>query len=361
MPRLLSVWASLVIATSLATAQGPSLGELSRRLRAPKLSDTERAEVVEGLLGHGTKGAHVVARKLSADGKAQASKFEKARKSFFKSFDKLARKLIKDRSKGKQQEIESLRSVVMKNARNRSLDKSTIRGESDPAVARLRELLAVESDDVLHEHDELLASLDKTEELLDELEELGYLWGETESVLTSSDGPDRVIAKLKAPANAEALRKTLYDDLKFHALLATPMSSGDAELFQWHRTLTEELDDAEREGVRTLNHLLVVLGRPALKVDPKLVIAARDHSKDMERLNFFSHTSPVPGKRSFGQRASKAGTSASSENIARGQRTGRGAIRGWWYSPGHHRNMLGSHRRVGLGRDEGTWTQLFGG
>ena len=40
----------------------------------------------------------------------------------------------------------------------------------------------------------------------------------------------------------------------------------------------------------------------------------------------------------------------SPENIAAGQDTGEGAIHAWWHSPGHHKNMLGGHGRVGLGR-----------
>jgi uncharacterized protein YkwD len=33
----------------------------------------------------------------------------------------------------------------------------------------------------------------------------------------------------------------------------------------------------------------------------------------------------------------------------------------WWHSPGHLKNMMGSHGRVGLGNFQKTWTQMFGG
>ena len=81
----------------------------------------------------------------------------------------------------------------------------------------------------------------------------------------------------------------------------------------------------------------------------------------IEKLGFFSHTSPVEGKRTPSDRAARFGTSASAENIAQGQPTGPAAIRSWWYSPGHHRNMMGAFARVGLGRSEAYWTQMFGG
>jgi len=76
---------------------------------------------------------------------------------------------------------------------------------------------------------------------------------------------------------------------------------------------------------------------------------------------FFAHDSPLEGRETPWKRAAQEGTSASAENIAAGQATGEGAISAWWYSPGHHKNLLGGHARIGLGRHEETWTQLFGG
>jgi len=88
--------------------------------------------------------------------------------------------------------------------------------------------------------------------------------------------------------------------------------------------------------------------------------AARDHAKDMVEKKFFAHDSPVPGKKTPWARAKRFGTSAHAENIAAGANTGADTIRLWWYSPGHHKNMMGGHARVGLGRHKKTWTQLFG-
>jgi uncharacterized protein YkwD len=81
----------------------------------------------------------------------------------------------------------------------------------------------------------------------------------------------------------------------------------------------------------------------------------------MEKMGFFSHESPVAGKKTPWDRAKLFNTSASGENIAAGVIEGAAANRMWWHSPGHHKNMLGDHKRVGVGRSGRLWTELFGG
>lgn len=122
----------------------------------------------------------------------------------------------------------------------------------------------------------------------------------------------------------------------------------------------EEIPAAEAEGIRDANRIRVLAGLPALALDPKLCLAARNHSTDMVNQNFFAHESPVPGRKTPWDRAAQAGTTASAENIAAGQSTGPDANRAWFLSPGHFRNLFGSHRRIGLGKHEAHWTQLFG-
>jgi uncharacterized protein YkwD len=103
-----------------------------------------------------------------------------------------------------------------------------------------------------------------------------------------------------------------------------------------------------------------LLGLQPLAIDLKLCEAARDHSKDMERLKFFSHESPVPGKMSFTDRAKLFGATASGENIFAGITNGKSAHEGWFHSPGHHRNQMGHSTRVGIGRSGTYFTQMFG-
>jgi hypothetical protein len=115
------------------------------------------------------------------------------------------------------------------------------------------------------------------------------------------------------------------------------------------------------EGMRGLNAMRIMCGVQALRIDLKLCEAARGHSADMVANNFFAHDSPVPGKKTPWDRAAKAGTTASGENIYAGGSTAVDAIKAWFLSPGHHKNMLGAGQtRQGLGRVEKHWTQMFG-
>lgn len=123
----------------------------------------------------------------------------------------------------------------------------------------------------------------------------------------------------------------------------------------------ENIPPDERKGVREVNEWRLLLGLNALLIDSKLCDASRGHSDDMAKNNFFSHESPIPGKKTPWERAANEGTKASGENIYMGSSSPTSANKGWFYSPGHHKNMFkGSHKRIGLGRYASHWTQMFG-
>ena len=122
-----------------------------------------------------------------------------------------------------------------------------------------------------------------------------------------------------------------------------------------------ELPEPERLGIEDCNIMRLLVGLKALRIDPKLCEAARGHSKDMQTLNFFAHQSPVAGKRSPSDRAKMAGTTGGAENIYMGSQSPLAANKGWFYSPGHHKNMFNpGHGRVGLGNYGSHWTQMLG-
>ncbi|MCX6876094.1 MAG: CAP domain-containing protein [Verrucomicrobia bacterium] len=122
-----------------------------------------------------------------------------------------------------------------------------------------------------------------------------------------------------------------------------------------------EIPEAEARGIEECNELRMLVGLNALFLDPKLCEAARDHSKDMAEQGFFAHESPVPGKKLPWDRAKNFGTSASAENIFMGSGDPHAANLGWFYSPGHHKNMFSpGHLRMGLGCSGSHWTQMFG-
>jgi uncharacterized protein YkwD len=110
-----------------------------------------------------------------------------------------------------------------------------------------------------------------------------------------------------------------------------------------------------------LNVARTICGLRPLLYDAKLCEAAQGHSQDMATRDFFSHESPLSGKKTFSDRAKLAGTSASGENIYKGSSVSTEALKAWFVSPGHHKNMFSeSARRQGLGHDGKLWTQMFG-
>jgi len=114
-------------------------------------------------------------------------------------------------------------------------------------------------------------------------------------------------------------------------------------------------------GLLALNVSRTLLDLGAMKIDARLCRAARDHARDMVEKKFFSHESPVAGRKSPWDRARQAGTSANGECIAGGSSTGEGAIRTWFFSPGHHMIIMSGSPRVGLGGVGHTWTLMTGG
>ncbi len=119
--------------------------------------------------------------------------------------------------------------------------------------------------------------------------------------------------------------------------------------------------EEEVKGIEECNLWRLLLGLNACALDPSLCEAARDHSKDMAEQGFFAHESPVSGKKTPWDRAANFGTSASGENIFAGSASASAANSGWFYSPGHHKNMFSpGQNRIGLGQHGSHWTQMFG-
>ncbi|WP_433211305.1 CAP domain-containing protein [Dactylosporangium sp. CS-047395] len=124
--------------------------------------------------------------------------------------------------------------------------------------------------------------------------------------------------------------------------------------------------DLETQVVTLTNNYRTANGCGALRIDTRLVAAARAHSTDMVTKNFFDHTGSNGSN--FVQREVAAGytTGASAENIAWGYRSAQDVVTGWINSPGHRANIMNcSSVAVGVGvayKADGTpyWTQDFG-
>jgi uncharacterized protein YkwD len=116
---------------------------------------------------------------------------------------------------------------------------------------------------------------------------------------------------------------------------------------------------------------------PALRPDPALARAARRHSADMVRRDYFGHdapggTTPDDRIRAAGYRPGPGG--ATGENLAWGEgseATPASMVDGWMHSPGHRRNILRRRfadigigiepRPIGRDTQGATYTTTFGG
>lgn len=117
-----------------------------------------------------------------------------------------------------------------------------------------------------------------------------------------------------------------------------------------------------QQVVALVNEARDLAGCKPLKVDDRVVEAARGHSTDMAERDYFSHTTPEGV--GFAERMRAAGyPSPGGENIAKGQRSAEQVMNSWMNSDGHRRNILNcGFTTIGVGLDTRawTWTQNFG-
>ncbi len=327
---------------ALTPAQYEQAKGLVDRLRFANPTAESTTAVVEELLSLGEYGATQVVNWAGRDARSRGDRY-------LKDFEKAAGRRIRDQvPRDVEREVFAKREEVMAVCRAENLTKEMITSRSDPALKQLETWLTVSRETVL-EHDEKLAR--DREALLLQVER----WRKAADRLPA----DR-LRPLPQVEEAERYGDWLREQETFAALMATPMSSQDRRVMLANFRIAEKMDPEEAAGIHKLNFMRIWLGIGALAIDPKLCDAARDHSKDMKEHNFFAHDSPVPGKKTPWDRARNFGTTANAENIFAGSPKGEAAIRAWWYSPGHHKNMLGNHNRVGLGRHDKHWTQVFG-
>ena len=178
--------------------------------------------------------------------------------------------------------------------------------------------------------------------------------------------PLTLSAALEALPPAKSTREQLLAAIQLADTLAPPafgekMTQFETELVEKMEALRrmQSLDRDEQQLVELINKVRVQRGLNPLQVDPALCKAAKTHSNDMQREGFFSHTSPLPGKQSFSDRARLFGVSASAENIAK-TGGGQATYTAWMKSDGHRANILSKSRRIGVGRAGKFYTAVFG-
>jgi len=229
-----------------------------------------------------------------------------------------------------QQQVHALRA-------DPALTKEQIQQVGDPAIAKLEATL-------LPTLEEVLASSESLATKRDALMRLGALWEKTAPTPTDISFEDRIVSR--------------EQEVTIQGLPMPPMA---LKVLRDNANVARSLQHDEATCIATLNRYRVLLGLMPCAIDLRLCVAARDHSADMERLDFFSHTSTIPGKESFGDRAKLKGTTANAENIYKSSAAdGPAANHAWFVSPGHHRNMLGEYSRVGVGKSGAYYTQMLG-
>ncbi|MEO0479811.1 MAG: CAP domain-containing protein [Planctomycetota bacterium] len=345
-------------------APQPKVSTLARQFRRAD-TDAERRELGDVLMERGVEGREALAEAVERLLGSGLRDLEKELRSYQKAFESTATRLVRSRlNRRAQARIDELRDEI-RGLRSGDLTKTVVQSEIDPRLDELRSILWLDLQAIVEGEEKLVeqsAEIEAALGSLELLEDFRRRSREAQDDATVLDlepiDPERD-ALLRA-GGVRGLRDRVLQLRADARLRAVPMSGSDRSALDGNDELRGELDDEELDGMLALNELRLVLGLPAIRIDTKLCDACRDHSKDMAEIGFFAHESPVEGKRRFSDRAANFGTSASAENIARGQRTGRGAIRGWWYSPGHHKNMMRSAGRTGLGHHQAHWTQLFG-
>jgi len=322
-------------------AQREEVARLLATFQASKSRPERRPAIVEKLLKIGEPAVRQLAEVIDAELSAE---LEDYRAAFIRQAAALFKRQFGEPDAAA---IRRLQEQVLALRDREDLTKEQIADEVDPAMKELRAMAAVDAEKVVRFSAALAAQRGR-------LVDLGRHWERCAAYQW-----DRVPEKEKlgaAPKFADYLRA----EEEVAALVNLPSDEKALEIMTANARLTAKVDGEEGRSMWACNVARLLLGLRPLAIDLKLVAAARDHSADMHRLKFFDHISPVEGKRTPADRARKFGTETSAENIYFGSRDGAAAHEVWFRSPGHFKNLLGDHGRLGVGRHEGYFTQMFG-
>ena len=236
-----------------------------------------------------------------------------------------------------QLKIQGLRKM------GKGLTKDQITRTGDPALKRLQKLKIIDVREIFNSNSKLMK---QRENIVAVAEQRALCI-------------DRLILREDEAETFGLKEISEYEKLNASLALWAPLEH--LQILHLNSKITKTVPPEEASAVRDMNQYRILIGlRPCL-LDPRLCIASREHSKDMEKKKFFAHDSPIPGKKSPWDRAKLVGTTANAENIFKGNQGGHVANRAWWYSPGHHINMLSPDaKRVGMGVHKKHWTQMFG-
>ena len=294
-------------------------------------SAEKRKTAADKLLEFGPRGATILRGIIASDLPRRVASYKKA---FYNQARGIGlKKLRAANSKQTQVWQEQFKSIG-------SITKESLKAQAGPAMDGLYKALVPTREEVLESNKALAA---QREEMV-AMDAIGI----------------RSRTLLGAKSTDAELPKTLEQQEKLISLMCTYMpesarKSIEADLKQFTRMGFEEW-----HGFVHLNVVRMLLGLHPMRIDLKLSAAALDHSKDMDKHKFFDHQSPVAGKKTPWDRAARQGAKANGECIAAGMSDGPSAIRGWFFSPGHHVLIMSKSSRVGIGGYSRTWTLMTG-
>lgn len=356
----LPIWAALAESNLRAQPKKPALTREQQEKQAALLVEFRKVKAApEKRVALLDRAADLGPRSLYGCLEIIVKELAKPLGDYRQQFMKAAGQAVAKRSTtDKLQEIAELRAKVLTLAKQEDLTKEQIVSVDDLALKRLKEIIIFDRAEVLKQSPDLAK---KRQALFPQ----GEVWQQciVQLAKIQAESDD---SKAKGPkGESEAATTISFEDYlvkeeEIASALAMPMDASTRSVLAANAQLASKLEPEEARCVLDLNLTRNLLGLAPLQIDLALTAAARDHSSDMESLNFFSHESPVAGKTTPSDRAQRAGTSASGENIAAGTLDGTVANKLWWHSPGHHKNMLGDHARVGVGRSNKHWTEMFG-
>jgi uncharacterized YkwD family protein len=146
---------------------------------------------------------------------------------------------------------------------------------------------------------------------------------------------------------------TLQKDGGSKILTNTPLQLPQTESMSGYEQQVLDLTNAERAKAGL---------QPLMGNYSELNTSARVKAEDMEKNNYFSHTSPTLGDPFQEMRAMGVSYSAAGENIAKGQQTPAEVVQAWMNSAGHRANILNAaytHMGVGYTANSKCWVQQF--
>jgi uncharacterized protein YkwD len=322
--------------------QQREINRLVIRFRRARRSQQTQMELLEKAM---RMGPAAVAALSETIGKQMQPQLERYRNRFQEQAAAVTKQQV---GKADPQEIARLRAAVLVLRGKPNLSKQDIRQHADPAMKRLGEVFLVRRSDVLARS----KSLPKARL---QLLQSARLWELCAVYLYRALPPGET-----KPDQPPSFERYLQGEEELAIGLSVPMPPATVQVLAANARLASRLDPEEARTILSLNLTRNLLGLTPVATDLKLCAAARDHSQDMRRLQFFAHQSPVPGKATVWDRAQRFGTTASGENIYMGATDGFAANLAWFHSPPHHKNMLASHNRVGVGRAGAYFTELFG-